>query len=54
MFSGKAGSLGGYTTWRARSSCLQPEAEPKITAAVLELLGKVAKQRNDEQPIASK
>ena len=46
--------LGGYTTWRARSSCLQPEAEPKITAAVLELLGKVAKQRSDEQPIASR
>ena len=34
--------LGGYTTWRARSSCLEIEAEPRITAAVLELLAKVA------------
>ena len=46
--------LGGYTTWRARSSCLEVRAEPKITAAVLELLDKVAKRRQDEQPIASK
>lgn len=30
--------LGGYTTWRARSSCLEVEAEPKITAVVLDLL----------------
>ena len=34
--------LGGYTTWRARSSCLEVEAEPKITAAVLELLAKAS------------
>jgi neutral ceramidase len=34
--------LGGYTTWRARTSCLETEAEPKITAAVLELLTHVA------------
>ena len=31
-------ALGGYTTWRARSSCLEVEAEPKITATVLSLL----------------
>jgi hypothetical protein len=30
--------LGGYTTWRARTSCLEIPAEPKITTAVLELL----------------
>ena len=35
--------LGGYTTWRARSSCLEVDAEPRITAAVLELLGQVDK-----------
>jgi hypothetical protein len=46
--------LGGYTTWRARSSCLEVQAEPKIAAAVLGLLGKVAEQRKEEQPIASK
>ena len=36
--------LGGYTTWRARSSCLEVEAEPKITAALLELLAEVARE----------
>ena len=41
--------LGGYTTWRARSSCLEVGAEPKIQAAVLELLGQVADARRDEQ-----
>jgi len=34
--------LGGYTTWRARSSCLEPQAEPKIRATALELLNRVA------------
>jgi len=34
--------LGGYETWDARSSCLEVDAEPKIRAAVLELLGQVA------------
>ncbi len=36
--------LGGYTTWRARTSCLEVEAEPKITSAVLELLKNVAEE----------
>ena len=36
-------ALGGYTTWRARSSCLEAQAEPRIKAAVLELLAQVAK-----------
>jgi len=34
--------LGGYTTWRARSSCLEVDAEPKITAAILKLLAEVS------------
>jgi neutral ceramidase len=34
--------LGGYTTWRARTSCLEKQAEPTIRATVLELLEKVA------------
>jgi len=34
--------LGGYTTWRARSSCLEVEAEPKIKATALGLLEQVA------------
>src|SRR5207237_7814842 len=36
-------ALGGYTTWRARSSCLEVNAEPKIRAAVIELLEEVAR-----------
>jgi len=46
--------LGGYTTWRARRSCLEVEAEPKIRAAVLELLGKVAQTRQNESPVPAK
>lgn len=34
--------LGGYETWRARSSYLEEEASDKITPVVLRLLGKVA------------
>ena len=33
--------LGGYETWRARSSFLEVEAEPKIRRAVLETFGKL-------------
>ncbi len=39
--------LGGYTTWRARTSCLEELAEPKIKAAVVELLVEVATARRD-------
>jgi hypothetical protein len=35
--------LGGYETWRARSSYLEVDASPKITATVLELLNQVRK-----------
>jgi len=35
-------ALGGYTTWPARTAGLEVEAEPKIVAAVLELLEQVA------------
>jgi len=33
--------LGGYETWRARSSYLETEASPKIVSTVLDLLGKL-------------
>ncbi len=33
--------LGGYETWRARSSYLEVDASPKITARLLELLGEL-------------
>ncbi len=35
--------LGGYETWRARSSYLEVNASEKITATVMDLLGQVAK-----------
>ncbi len=35
-------AMGGYTTYLARTSCLEANAEPKVTAAVLRLLDKVA------------
>ena len=35
-------ALGGYETWRARSSFLEVEAEAKIRRKLLELLGEVA------------
>lgn len=44
----KQHKLGGYETWRARSSCLEVNAEPKIRAAVLELLNKVNEERAEE------
>lgn len=34
-------ALGGYTTWRARASCLEVEAEPKIRAVISKLLAEV-------------
>jgi hypothetical protein len=35
-------ALGGYETWRARSSCLEERAEVKIVSTVLDLLESVA------------
>jgi hypothetical protein len=37
--------LGGYETWRARSSYLEVDAEAKIRAKILELLAQVAKDQ---------
>ncbi len=39
--------LGGYTTWRARTSCLEELAEPKIKATLVGLLVEVAAARGD-------
>ncbi|MFP6669925.1 MAG: hypothetical protein VB857_00800 [Pirellulaceae bacterium] len=47
-------ALGGYTTWRARTSCLEVNAEPKIQATVLELLKRVNQQRRDEPSVLAK
>ncbi|MGE3309375.1 MAG: PVC-type heme-binding CxxCH protein [Limisphaerales bacterium] len=47
--------LGGYTTWPARTAGLEVDAEPRITAAVLECLEEVAGQprRATEEPPGS-
>lgn len=45
--------LGGYTCWRARTACFEPQSERKIRERVLELLTAVTKERADEQPVAS-
>jgi len=37
-------ALGGYSTWEARTSCLEKTAEPKIVEAVLGLLENVSGQ----------
>ena len=39
--------LGGYETWRAKSSYLEPDAAPKITAKLLELAESVAERGKD-------
>ncbi|MHC4228652.1 MAG: hypothetical protein ACYSW0_14605 [Planctomycetota bacterium] len=39
--------LGGYTTWRARTSCLEELAEPKIKAVVVGLLVEVTMAREN-------
>lgn len=44
-------ALGGYTTWPARSAGLEVQAEPKIVAALLELLEEVS-GRARRQPAA--
>ena len=41
--------LGGYTTWRARSSMLEVDAEPKVVATLLGLLDNIANERADEK-----
>ncbi len=35
-------AMGGYNAWLARSSCLEPQAEPKIRARIANLLDQVA------------
>ncbi|MDB5320835.1 MAG: hypothetical protein JWN40_2466 [Phycisphaerales bacterium] len=37
--------LGGYTTWPARTAALEPQAEPRITEAILKLLEDVTAQK---------
>lgn len=42
-------ALGGYSTWRARSSCLEVQAEPKIRNVISELLAQVTGRRTAEK-----
>jgi hypothetical protein len=43
-------SLGGYTTWPARTAGLETEAEPKIVAALLDLLEQVSDGKKRRAP----
>jgi hypothetical protein len=43
-------AMGGYTTWLARSSCLEPQAEPKIRARIAQLLEQVADGYRAKKP----
>lgn len=45
--------MGGYTTWLARSSCLEQEAEPKIVTEVNRLLSEMGKDVRIERKPAS-
>jgi hypothetical protein len=45
-------ALGGYETWRARTSCLEEEAAPKITEKLVELLHAVAKRQTAAAVVA--
>jgi putative membrane-bound dehydrogenase-like protein len=38
--------LGGYTTWRARSSCLEEQAEPKMVDQLTKLLNIIDQKKN--------
>jgi hypothetical protein len=46
-------TLGGYTTWAARTAALEVEAEPKIVEALLQLLEQVAGKPRRSLPKAS-
>ena len=43
-------ALGGYTTWPARTAGLEVQAEPRIVAALLELLERVAPPSPPQSP----
>jgi hypothetical protein len=43
--------LGGYTTWRARTSCLEVQAEPKMVEALSELMEELAKRSVPEYQV---
>ncbi|WP_425616106.1 hypothetical protein NA78x_006045 [Anatilimnocola sp. NA78] len=46
--------LGGYTTWRARTSCLQVDAEEQIRDKLVAALKIVAKERGSEIAVPAK
>lgn len=45
--------LGGYTTWRARTSCLEVEAEPKMVAKLSNLMKEIAKRSSTTTKLIS-
>ena len=47
-------ALGGYETWRARTSCLEEETASKITELLVAMLAKVRESRRDEALVGAK
>ncbi|HEY0770808.1 MAG TPA: hypothetical protein VGD31_10785, partial [Sphingobacteriaceae bacterium] len=47
-------ALGGYETWRARSSYLEVDASTKITKTVFELLDKLKRSEPKTETASSK
>jgi putative membrane-bound dehydrogenase-like protein len=45
--------LGGYTTWRCRSSCLEEQAEPKVVQTLTEILQSLHVRRASDRIISS-
>lgn len=44
--------LGGYTTWRCRSSCLEEQAEPKIVAGITHAMQSLYERRTPEKKVS--
>ena len=45
--------LGGYTTWRARTSCLEVQAEPKMVTELSRLIEQVSERHNGRTKLTS-
>ena len=44
--------LGGYTTWRCRSSCLEEQAEPKMIEGLIRVLRTLHARQNAAKPVS--
>ena len=44
--------LGGYTTWRCRSSCLEEQAEPKMVEGLTQVMQTLHARQNAGEPVS--